>query len=666
MRITAQNIIFSVNSFFAAMAALYISLLCDLERPYWAMMTAYIISQPFSGALHSKAVYRMLGTACGAGMMIFLVPTLSNAPVLLSFAIAVWIGTCLFISLLDRTPRSYIFLLAGFTTAFVGFPLVGAPQTAFEVGVARVEEICVGVLCATFFHTVFLPQNMHRFLSRRFQGVVSDLTLWCADTFARKKDAVRKKGRIRLAADITELHLAATHVPFDTHQPQQLAHVIAALEGRLIRLFPLITGLSDRFKRLEADGPLPDKLNLLLQQVREWIAQPIREESTAEMEHKCRSLQPLSGAPSWREMLLYNIGTRLGDFVNSYAACHRFAALVGNRESIRGVALEKGELSRLLHTDRAAAAYSAIVCVAIVFVGSLLWIMSGWPEGSWAVMMGTVIYCISASQPDPVPMQRGALIYTTIAMAIGTLYVFIILPYVHSFVTLALVLAPFLLVTGVFYGMPGGIKYLNLVVPFCGSLMLTKQYAPNFESFTNANIAQFVGIAGALAATRIAQQFSAQKRIRSVMRATYLDIALIAQGQKEIERDDWMSLMVDRIGLLAPYVDLIKSEDRYRSVNAMLELRTGLNVIHLKSVSAALSGEQGRGAQYLLQAVGEHFRSQARTGEGVTLDRELVNLIDQELSSFGRMDTGVLRDEAINALTGLRCNLVPLTMEKAA
>jgi uncharacterized membrane protein YccC len=263
-------------------------------------------------------------------------------------------------------------------------------------------------------------------------------------------------------------------------------------------------------------------------------------------------------------------------------------------------------------------------------------------------------------------MQRGALIYMTIAMVLGTFYVFAILPYVHSFVTLALVLAPFLLVVGVFYGMPGGIKYLNLVVPFCGSLMLTKQYAPNFESFTNANIAQFVGISGALAATRVAQQFSAQKRIRSVMRATYLDIASIAQGQKEIGRDDWMSLMVDRIGLLAPYVDLIKSDDRYRSVNAMLELRTGLNVIHLKSVSASLSGEQGRDTQYLLQAVGEHFRGQAKAGEGVTPGRELVTLLDEKLSSFGNMDAGALRDEAINALTGLRCNLVPLAMEKVA
>lgn len=46
-------------------------------------------------------------------------PTLVNSPELLSLAIAAWVGLCLYVSLLDRTPRSYMFMLAGYTCALL-------------------------------------------------------------------------------------------------------------------------------------------------------------------------------------------------------------------------------------------------------------------------------------------------------------------------------------------------------------------------------------------------------------------------------------------------------------------------------------------------------------------------------------------------------------------
>jgi uncharacterized membrane protein YccC len=40
---------------------------------------------------------------------------------LLSLALACWVGLCLYVSLLDRTPRSYVFMLAGYTAGLIGF-----------------------------------------------------------------------------------------------------------------------------------------------------------------------------------------------------------------------------------------------------------------------------------------------------------------------------------------------------------------------------------------------------------------------------------------------------------------------------------------------------------------------------------------------------------------
>src|SRR5215472_5073182 len=110
----AHNLSFSLANTAAVLGALFIAFALDLERPYWAMFTVFIIAKPISGAVRSKAVYRFVGTAAGAAMALILVPPLVQAPLLLCLAISGWVGVCLYFSLLDRTPRSYVLMLAGY------------------------------------------------------------------------------------------------------------------------------------------------------------------------------------------------------------------------------------------------------------------------------------------------------------------------------------------------------------------------------------------------------------------------------------------------------------------------------------------------------------------------------------------------------------------------
>ena len=117
-----------MKTFAAAMLALYVALSIGLNRPYWAMTTVYIVSQPLTGAVRSKAVYRLLGTVVGAAVRVVLVPNLVDAPEILCAALAMWIGVCLYVSLLDRVPHSYLFMLAGYTTSLIGVPSVTAPS----------------------------------------------------------------------------------------------------------------------------------------------------------------------------------------------------------------------------------------------------------------------------------------------------------------------------------------------------------------------------------------------------------------------------------------------------------------------------------------------------------------------------------------------------------
>src|ERR1700741_2319207 len=103
--------LFSAKTFAGAMLALWIALRVGLDRPYWAMATTYIVAQPLTGAMRSKAAYRFYGTLLGAVACIGFIPNLVDTPVLLVAALSGWVGGCIYFAVLDRTPRSYVFLL---------------------------------------------------------------------------------------------------------------------------------------------------------------------------------------------------------------------------------------------------------------------------------------------------------------------------------------------------------------------------------------------------------------------------------------------------------------------------------------------------------------------------------------------------------------------------
>ena len=148
-RPSKEDFIFSVKTFIAAMLALYVAFSLDLTYPMWAIGTVFIIANPYSGMVSSKAIYRLFGTAIGAVVAIILTPKLIDTPLLFTCVIAAWVGFCLYISMLDRTPRSYVFMLAGYTTAMVVCNAVTNIDTVsvFDMALGRVLEISVAVVC---------------------------------------------------------------------------------------------------------------------------------------------------------------------------------------------------------------------------------------------------------------------------------------------------------------------------------------------------------------------------------------------------------------------------------------------------------------------------------------------------------------------------------------
>jgi uncharacterized membrane protein YccC len=68
-----RPIIFSVNCYIATILTMFVAFSLDLKSPGWAMTTVYLTSQPLSGAMRAKAVYRAIGTFIGAVAMVAIV-----------------------------------------------------------------------------------------------------------------------------------------------------------------------------------------------------------------------------------------------------------------------------------------------------------------------------------------------------------------------------------------------------------------------------------------------------------------------------------------------------------------------------------------------------------------------------------------------------------------
>jgi uncharacterized membrane protein YccC len=184
MSSASQKFAFVLANTAAVLIALAIAFSQNFERPYWAMFTVFILAKPVSGVVRSKGAFRFAGTLVGASITLFLIPPLVQSPVLLCLAISSWVGLCLYTSLLDRTPRSYAFMLAGYTAAIIGFSAVNSPETIFDTCVSRLEEISVGIFCGAIAHSVFFPQNIATEIGKRVSHTVNSATAYISSSLA--------------------------------------------------------------------------------------------------------------------------------------------------------------------------------------------------------------------------------------------------------------------------------------------------------------------------------------------------------------------------------------------------------------------------------------------------------------------------------------------------
>ncbi len=193
-----------------------------------------------------QGLYRLIGTIIGGAVTVVFVPHLVNSPEILTLAIGLWMGLCLVISLLDGTPRSYLFMLAGYTVAIASFAVVQAPETTFDYALGRVEEIAVGIICAAVVNRLVFPRHSGPVLVGRIDNWLRDGSKLAVASMRGEGDSPEfRRDRQRLAADTLELRNLTTHVAYDTSSIRNVAPLLHVLQQRMVAVLPIISSLHD-------------------------------------------------------------------------------------------------------------------------------------------------------------------------------------------------------------------------------------------------------------------------------------------------------------------------------------------------------------------------------------------------------------------------------------
>lgn len=666
--------LFSLKCYAAAMLALYIALRIGLERPYWAFLTSYIVAQPLAGAVISKAVFRAIGTLVGAAAAVIMVPPLVNAPALLTLAIASWLALCVYVSLLDRTPRSYMFVLAGYTACLIVFPDVDTPETIFTVAVLRVQEITLGILCGSLVHGVVLPGSVSGLLIGRVETMLRDAERWSRDAIATDPVEGLAAERRRLAQDVTELHQLSIHLPFDFSRLAPRVRTVRALQDQLSLLLPLGAAVDDRLAELKAarGGTVPAPVEQLIADVRGWL-DPVpadrteRSETAQVLIDRCRQLEPQAKADmGWADMLRLSLFARLGTLI----AAHRDARdlydqmLTHSRRPVtaRVAELLEGRRDRELHRDHGGAARGAFGAFATIALGCALWIGSGWRDGGTAVMLAGVFLALFSASDNLIAPLKGFMIGTVLAALIGAVYGYAIMPRLDGFAMLAAAYAPVLLVLGALMANP---RTMGIALPTLLGLgspvLLADRYVNAFGSFVNGNIAQIVGIWFAIVMASLLQSAGVERAIRRTIRAGWIDIAERATMTRPPDVRGWINRMLDRIALLAPRLAISGKDSGQPLYDALRDLRTGVAIAELRQLRFDLPRADTAPLTRVLNGMSRHYRRMA-PDRAVEPEPHLLGAIDGAIADLSAHPAADVRRAAVLGLVSLRRNIFPDAM----
>jgi uncharacterized membrane protein YccC len=664
LAIDLNKLTFSLSTFVAGALVLVVSFAVSLPRPWWALLTVYVTAHPMAGAFRPKALYRLVGIAIGAAISILLVPNLQNSPILLVLCLALWIGFCIYLAVLDRTPRAFLFQMASLSTAVISFPYVYNPSDIFTTTVSRVEEMTVAILCVTVTHMLLRPTNVRPVIRERAVSFLEHASRWTADALETRHAKLGYEHRRKLAADLTELGMMAGNLPFDRRFANATRETVSELQHRLAALLPLASAAADRLDRLRARNAVDAETAALVESLAASLngSLDIADTLDIELASRCRALaaRHLRNG-EWTSLLTASLCDRMAAFMDTLHATRALVRAIDEQdpEVSRPVPILGGTRKFSLARDHGLALLAGAATTVAVILYCTFWILLAWPAGSTTAAFAALITCSFAAQDDPAPAIGRYLMSTLATFPLAALYLFVILPRVDGVGMLLVTLAPALIWMGYLQADPArSARALAMLSCFIVAMGFVDRFQLDFASFVNTGLAQLGGIVTTLAVTKLFRSANARWTVYRIVHQNWTDLAQLADMRRPLDARVWTAQAIDRLGQIAARMALAGPEDALHAADGLSDLRIGRNIIQAREALADV-GENARLAIWsALGEVSELYRARKREGEAVAATSSLMRALDRAIDTT-KDQQSLTGDAMLLALVGMRCNLFP-------
>ncbi|WP_180008048.1 MULTISPECIES: FUSC family protein [unclassified Acinetobacter] len=659
--------IFATKTFIAGMLALYVAFVLNLAYPIWAIGTVFVIANPYSGMTSSKSLYRVLGTFLGAAVSVVALPHLIHMPVLFTVFLAVWVGFCLYLSLLDRTPRSYVSMLAGYTTVIICFNVVYFIDTAsiFDMALGRFLEITVGVVCSAIVTTTLFPMHISPAVETRVSKTFAD-TKEIFDQILLEPAELENysKNLGNIARDIADIHVMAVHLSYEKSTLKGMTRPLQEILHQLSLLVSNLVAMSERMKQL--DG-LDTHYRTALKQAHEHIAAFLLDQHQIE-ESKLNQLpeqfeqdfqQIQAQALPSQQVILGSLKMDIRHFIQNIRAIRLLWQRVQQGDSTLPATLTALGNSHYptLHRDAGVAIRGGVSACLIILISTGFWIVSGWKAGFMMAEMAAISACILTAMDNPVPALKMFIRANMYAAFMVFIYAYGIFPHVTAFWQLIVVLAPFVMFCLMLFLHPPliGIS-LPLLMGTIMGLNFQNRFSLDQVFFFDASIGTVLGpiisvfiihLVRAMSPDMTAQRILSQ-HYKALRQALYLPYGLPFRVH--------LRSMLDRIGILNS--KMVQSGNLKQQIEwALVEASAVIDLTRLQELMNKLDPNDALVSELeeLQQDLDDYFRAMEQGQKNVYMS--LKQQIVERIQRLNQAVQGIENDDVMHRIQYLLNNI---------
>lgn len=412
---------FALKGIVAMGLSLYITMLMDFDRPYWAMISAvFLLMRPENGMVIQKGVFQFCGNVLGGIIALGILAYGMQHRMLALGTVAMLIfvlGT-----LASRTRDfnvTYLYAMIATTMGMVVLITVSsAPSSAgaFNIAVSRVTEIGIGVACATGISLVMWPQDTHPRMRADAHATLK-AALRVVHTQLDIHEAGDRHAAILDALDaIMALQSDTGPVFYEGPAGPRRARAAHLLSQRALSLIADANSMAYRDR-----GVLNQRLSVWIDTLRDALTHLLEQDDPKAVRTALTELrqsiirQPLGkSASSQQQHTRKALLTLMAHLIVLCDACQTIESPEsGNHIRARAPRTRQ---------DWLPAVTVGLRCTLLFMIGGTVWIMTGWNSAIMMMLIPVVLGIMLAQLPHSDMLVLRALLGAAIAFPISILF----------------------------------------------------------------------------------------------------------------------------------------------------------------------------------------------------------------------------------------------------